>query len=327
MESISSFTPIRGREAEEVTPHKRVRQLSAPPMCRAAIQETELEAIAHRTGSLWKCISRHPDKLGNYIYRFRLGDEFDDVTPSDNQKERMIAGRARSREASPATEPSGSDVISPDGFPGRYFAPLQRFGYKWEVTKEGVFVELPDRETILAHWDSDVKKFDILEIDEFAGELPFIDAYFTHDAFLSKRREFVHDQLNHMMPTLLLHLNSHDPNKTEGMARGAKAVARWYRRLMISKRAIETNLLEIEPLKRNIRHMEYFVSSFVDDLRMAAHSSYFSKSYCDWFMKGAVQGAEPAAKESLLKKGIETDASYTKLWEMMRVVELEFDNL
>ncbi len=229
-----------------------------------AVVKTEAEEIQNRSGHLWICTGRKPDKFGGYIYNFKLRNEYDDVTKSDDLQAHKKAIDEKNDQIFPAVERSGIDLLAldpkadtekaldqltkktidatarflyqstPEAF--RFLisenqikaslilgiseirqgiveqmkeqSQLGKLGYEMECRQDGVYLNLPDREALLGRWEQlrkelpELPKLDLVSSEGIASDLDFIEAYLKHDALLSTGKEFVHDSLVHLVPTL-----------------------------------------------------------------------------------------------------------------------------
>ncbi len=91
---------------------------------------------------------------------------------------------------------------------------FRSLGYSVECREDGVYLKLPDRETLLARWNKlravyrRLGPLDIVSLDGPADAKTFISLC-SHGAVpLDSGKEFVHDHLVHVMATLILLLES-----------------------------------------------------------------------------------------------------------------------
>ncbi len=229
-----------------------------------AVVKTEAEEIQNRSGHLWICTGRKPDQFGGYIYNFKLRNEYDDVTKSDDLQAHKKAIDEKNDQIFPAVERSGIDLLAldpkadtekaldqqteksidqivkstfqsvPEAFRSLFSeeqirasliqqkselrkglveqmkqqSQLVKLGYEMECRQDGVYLNLPDREALLGRWEQlskerpELPKLDLVSSEGIASDLDYIEAYLKHDALLSTGKEFVHDSLVHLMPTL-----------------------------------------------------------------------------------------------------------------------------
>ncbi|HEY5259411.1 MAG TPA: hypothetical protein VIJ46_02105 [Rhabdochlamydiaceae bacterium] len=239
---------------------------AAPAVERVWAVVDDKAEIAQRDGVLWQCIGRKSDGPG-FIYEYKLRDEYNDVTANPDAKKRGAAATQKMREAFPAVEDYGANVLyldpqvplkdlSPDAQSMRaYLKDLLALGYRAERREDGVYLYLPDREALLARWDKlrevrpQLPDLRILTSQGIADDLSFARAFFTHDALLSTSKEFVHDHLSHVIPTLALILVAEARDKPSAYrderSRLAHLLGKAYRRIMITRSLLENNILEI----------------------------------------------------------------------------------
>jgi hypothetical protein len=102
----------RANEAEDL--HQRVHRPRSSSVSRvkpgsaSGIEADKIE-VAKRSGVLWDCISRKPNKEGGYIYKFRLKDKYDDVTTQDPKRSR--AAQMKNDQIFPAVEFTSKEAV------------------------------------------------------------------------------------------------------------------------------------------------------------------------------------------------------------------------
>lgn len=108
----NKITPPKSKEAEDL-PGRIQRHRSSSVSRVKAGEATGIDAdkieTAKRSGELWECIARKPEKEGGYTYTFRLKDEYDDVTSTDPK--RAKAAKDRMDAILPAAEKRGLEVL------------------------------------------------------------------------------------------------------------------------------------------------------------------------------------------------------------------------
>lgn len=246
------------------------------------------QAISDRSGKLWECRSRRPF-LGGYVYLLQLRKQFDDVTPHPALAARAKAASVAFEQTAPFFEPKGSyfyDSILVDKYKYK-FSLLKPFGYRQWKDATGVYLELPDKEAIEAVWEKirktrpELKKLDVLTIENEEGDLPFIEAFFTHLVFLSKKGLFVHDNISHTMNQLefLLQASSETLKEMEKVKRFVLSV----------HLTIQQGKKDSLPI--DIPRMENILGSFIDNITQST-----SKDKLDWVcdvaFKGYMDGVE-----------------------------------
>lgn len=153
--------------------------------------EERMEDLKSKSGQLWQCIDRVRNETGGFSYVFRSRDEFDNVTPNLEAKEKTIQAKLKYDEMFPAVEfpaafslfldPSKEPVemtkkIAEErlNFYGKNTQPetiakeqeklqtyfkvskeLNELGYVFSQERDGVpgsYLTLPDRETLMVRW-------------------------------------------------------------------------------------------------------------------------------------------------------------------------------
>lgn len=109
----------------------------------------------------------------------------------------------------------------------------------------GVYVSLPDRETLLFRWDQErqrnpnLPEISLEPSEGIADDLTFITNFFDRGITISDDKEFVHDLLSHVLPYLLMIL--------EGITQ-SRNVVEDYKALKIEMRTFIDNCLNAERL-------------------------------------------------------------------------------
>ena len=306
--------PVRGRNA---TSTLRGRSLSCPAKMKRL---SEIEEIANRSGLLWEGIERRINLSGGYIYRLKLRDECDDVTPHADLEKRTEEAWRR-YQLDPGEEPMGSYV---DRVKKPLFKALEVLGYRYLASDQGVFMELPDQEAIEANWEEvrkerpELIELSLLGIEEEFGDLPFIDAFFTHHGFLSKRRLFIHDQVFHLMDILIYHLTE-TPEDRANLSTVKTVVAKLYRRIMIAKRVAD-NDDKYASIRSNLNKFVKILGIIVDQHTGCKESKLVKAVQLDCvevWMNGYLDGCQ----SSKLYNGV----PLIKLWKEMVAIEKQFD--
>lgn len=263
---------------------------TAPPKSIKA----EQQRISQLHGALWECVGCEQSSSGvGYNYKFKLRDEYNDITPHPDRSKRNAAQIEKMNAIYPALESSGMDMLHKlsvgIGRIGNYSNELGQLGYKYEY-EAGVYLYLPDREALLASWDKlrenrpELPPLDIQESDGIADDLDFVKAYFTHDGLLSSGKEFLHDQHFHIIPLITLLLSSEQPSLSgtnpsykQTKASIVKILSKTYHRILMGRELCKTNILnipeeELALLKKHLPKIETLLGIFVDYI--SAESSY-----------------------------------------------------
>lgn len=308
----SRFLGNMYREAEEVvtkTPRPHLlRQLSAHHLDRCG----DLENLSQKSGYLWDCVKRIPNKLGGFIFKFKLKEEYDDITIADRGEKikRWCASLHKQGSIFPAIEKRGCRVLDwdpkmsrekwlehivDDEFNNAFTITLKNsksnilcfdqrceliwnnlksslsmenfkeridkslkiipetpsllaLGYKSRMRKKGLYLYIPDREAVLANWEKlretrpSLPVLNILSSNGIADDAAFVTAFLAHGILLSDEKEFLHDSLQHVVPSIILMLKSDqngNPNYHAEKFLAAKLIISGYRTIMITKRVLE----------------------------------------------------------------------------------------
>ncbi len=186
------FSEAKAHEAEDLIPSKRIRRRSASLHSRLDKTSNRTKEIKEKSGSMWECVDRKPNKLGGYIYIFQIKPEYNDLTGSDEEKNSGLeAGAEKMHETFPAFEFLGSqlDYLDPksnlepseeereeywdeirstipkektkeecrENFRKLYRDEaeiLQRLGFQRSCKEGAVYLEIPEPEALRANWES-----------------------------------------------------------------------------------------------------------------------------------------------------------------------------
>lgn len=110
---------VYAKDAEslpETRPLQRKRAMSLPPLNKLTQMTTKERAMEAKTGELWECIDREPNKSQGYLYHFQLKPEYDEIYPPENGKKYLEAFDQKIKEIFPAVEPPPilADVLKLD---------------------------------------------------------------------------------------------------------------------------------------------------------------------------------------------------------------------
>lgn len=116
------------------------------------------------------------------------------------------------------------------------------FGFytKSDSDDPDAYVELPDHDALIARWKlvmvqyPELPALDILAAPGIAGDIDFIEAYFTHDALSSDGIEFFHDRMAHVVRTIMFIWNEKEHYQRQKF-QYAKEVMNGYKQLMAYK--------------------------------------------------------------------------------------------
>lgn len=298
----SRISPVLASQAvEPVEVPSQISQLwtratagvsTSPPAKSIQIEQQEIE---QRSGEFWECLSREKAARAGFVYKFRLRDDFDDVTPHENRVARTKAAELKSKKMFPAIELTGTQMLALDPHVPEselksgtlkireHLQLLMQLGYRTERKEDGVYLYLPDREALLANWetlreiDPQLPGLTIQSSEGIASDIDYVKAYFTHDAVLSTGKEFLHDHQAHILSVIVLILSSEKPSDELGQnpayrtekSRMVRLLGKAYRRVMIARELCRTNFLklsevELELLKKHLPKIEATLGSFAD---------------------------------------------------------------
>ncbi len=247
---------FKAKEAEDLLQKKIPLKRTLSQSAVSGIS-SEKEEISKKTSNFWDCIGRIPDKNSNgYIYQFKLKPQFQ-IGPGVDEIEQNRRLEEAYDKMFPATEPTPMDVfyLFIGDTPGKEI--LNELGYSYKTNENGIFLNLPDRETLMSRWETlrekrpELPKLDIVSSEGIATDTDYLLAYFTHDALLSDGAEFVHDHDGHILEIITYILTSvagpgKNPQKLnyqKDKAQMLKIMASFYKKMVMVERAIEENLL------------------------------------------------------------------------------------
>lgn len=184
----------------------------------------EAAAIAEKHGVMWECIGRTPDEFGGYIYHFKLRKEFDyqvlelileemkgEVTPEDIFKARSASSN-KYDETFPAFEPRRlRDILQTVRILSH--RRFKDFGYGVRQDKSGTYFDAPDDVSLHARYEKKretnpvLKPLKIFSPEGDLDEMAFSAGFVNYDCILARKKEFVHDHLFHVLPTLYFKLS------------------------------------------------------------------------------------------------------------------------
>jgi hypothetical protein len=362
----------------------RLHELSA---VLPVLPEKEAKLRA-KDSAQWECIKcARDDEFGGEIYTFRLNPIYD----SSNSEYSIEELEKITKQIFPAEEPNldkcnlifGTDESYKEVlrrslvilFVELLFGPMRlhveefySLGYSFENDKNGTYLQLPNREALLARWQklkagSDLPDLSIESSEGISDDLSFVKAYLKHDALLSTGKEFVHDHMTHILPTItriLTEKSAYQDKKAEMV----EMIKRNLRKIEIVKDLLKQNKVNIEKdelrkLKKYFPVMETFLGSFVDTLTASSFFYSYSISLHLYQFMGSVipapfqydyfTGRHPNLLEEFRKEFVKTPESknlkiseremyfsgYCKasfplllkeLWNLITKIAEEFDN-
>ncbi|MBS0654338.1 MAG: hypothetical protein JSR46_01045 [Verrucomicrobia bacterium] len=290
---------IKAREAEDMIVKQRPplrRQLSA-----SHLDITYYEKPAAKNGAIWHCVSWKHDTYGGKIYTFKKNPEYVINLNHNYRSPGEISPEVRKEcEIYPAVELPEMMFLFLEAdrqerlksyYPDNLFitcrSKLKELGYNYQHHDlednykrfDGDEFSLPDRTALLARWARLMEKhptlppLDIVSSEGIATDLEFVEAYMSHDGLLSSGKEFVHDQLTHLIPTLVLILSLTINNDTSCYVNkkfnSVKCVMQFYRKIMIAKDQLSKGIPWMDPeiqaqAKKNFPQIETVLGHLVD---------------------------------------------------------------
>lgn len=154
---------------------------------------------------------------------------------------------------------------------------INELGYERQVNDKGVFFLAPDRETLLVRWEKlretrpNLPQLDIVSSEGIADDLTFARAFLIHDALLSTGKEFVHDQLLHLIPILKTMLTLDNAEISREKFKLVTLVVKEYRVMMLIKGEIDAGgkkipSAELAPIKEKIDQLQASLGALVDTM-------------------------------------------------------------
>lgn len=301
-------------EAENIhkRPLRISRQSSAYELGKGPV-EKNADEVSKRSGVLWTCEKRLPSKFGGYLYTFKLKQEYDDVTPSDKKLTRLKSAKDQIRKMFPAIEHLGSQVLYLDpkvteeklstlanetfndssseddeaDFVNELKVQKQRalifyqLGYECKAEDSGVYLNLPDKNALLCSWERlrntqpQLPALNIIPSEGVANDLEFVEAYFKGDVLLSTGKEFIHDHLSHVLPTINMifnsSLNTLNQSYQKEKTRVVTVLVKAYRRIMLIKNEIHESKLnvltdQLQIVNEQLNKIEALFGALVDEI-------------------------------------------------------------
>nr|MBA2727428.1 hypothetical protein [Parachlamydiaceae bacterium] len=276
------------------------RRFSAPDLSVIKAEGTKQEKMDAKSGEVWKCIECVQDKYGGEIYIFTLKPEFVlKNSINQNKYQEKIYNIFPAVEAPPelldtalnftadsikglkkrlaphfSTERQLNAFLKDQQPIAKFAKELNSLGYSFKVHKSGSYFSAPSRESSIARWEklreknSDLPKLDVASSEGVADDMTFVEAYFIHDALLSTGKEFLHDHMTHLIPTICVIL-SQGKDYDKGKFALYQVIQESYRKIVLAKNVLGSGDLnmaseELANAKKNINQMEAALGSFVD---------------------------------------------------------------
>lgn len=324
---------VRPKEAEDIhkKPFKLTRVASSQNLTRVRETEafqTEKEAdMESKSTDIWKCIDRKPDESGGYIYQFKLittyrelqsGRHFPAIQYTkklwsiSNQSIRELVTQWFHHEQEMTFEeykniPNDflnlrkahiyTEFLS---FRVEILGPreITHLGFSSSFVNDGIYLEIPDRTSLLAKWEklreikSDLPSIDIALSDGITDDISFVMAYLNNDVLVSAKKEFIHDNIVHVIP-LLFNLLNYGKDATTAKKQMALKILTFYKNLEIVKLKITNGTLiavtqDTNKLKDNITVIETILGACVDAISSVSANSqkfkFFESKFPDIIM-------------------------------------------
>jgi len=145
---------------------------------------------------------------------------------------------------------------------------VRQFGYECHRTEEGVYLIIPDREALEARWNKirqehpELPELGILPQSGIADDRSFIKAFFSHHRVLSEDKEFIHDQIFHIISLLNLIV---EPLFKQYILKKREKIAQFQQRIQHVMEQIE-NIppAQAKEIKQHIELLEASLSAYMD---------------------------------------------------------------
>ena len=280
----------KSAEAEDIIKKREsiTRYRSLPNLLELKGMATEKEAILKKTGIIWECIHRTPDKSGGYIYSFKLKDKFNPCYDTPDDCKKTLALFNKNKEIFPAIEPSIQQILiysdlnsNSETFDKEslfHFKFLKDLGYESFFKEDQFYFNVPDREALMARFKvlqekyKELSSLDIASSKSVSGDIEFTEAYLTHDVLLSDGIEFLHDHIIHLAPTILLKLSAlSDVTYKKNKFTLVTYLMKFYKSLLINHRVLAENkseipLHELKVFKEDLKKVEATLGALVDSI-------------------------------------------------------------
>lgn len=198
----------------------------------------------------WQVLFLDPKSEQKFIegaLRYRMWADHPDIKPRTKEYKQLSEQLLKSKVL--------PDVENKLGYADK----LRALGYGCESNREGVFLTLPDHTTLMDRWKKQypgMAPLDLVSMEGKADAKTFISLFLERGAVLDARAEFVHDHLVHIIPMLMLLLDS-----------GGKSYE-MHREQMRDcvRKLLERNVRQAEGAPKRAEHkvMETVLSALVD---------------------------------------------------------------
>jgi hypothetical protein len=193
--------------------------------------------------------------------------------------------------------------------------------------------KLDDPDYLLSIWEiirPELPDLDIASGDGIASDIEFVSQYFSHDALLSSGKEFIHDHMNHVFPTIELILTCQAPMPyKKAKFELVQWIAKAFRRIEIAKKELEFQKGN-DDLKSGIKKMELTLGLIVDGL--SAQNKFELEGIEDLIHKltGFWEVGEKfndKVWESRFKDEVRNNFQLEQLWNQMTEIEKKYDEI
>ncbi len=219
-------TPTPLIKTTDSVPERIKRPVSHRRSSSAGKVKEEHNLLALHTGELWQCEAKSKGAHGGYLYHFRIKPEV--IGKIDKRLEEIF----------PAIEAVPNHINPMLNIQRILDVPLlKELGYSFE---NGVLI-LPDKEALTNNWRELQQKYphlpdlDIAPSEGIADDTTFAKSYLMYDVLLSAGKEFVHDHLFHVIPTIKLLSSTTSFSYKEVRVGIVMAILRSLRRLEFAK--------------------------------------------------------------------------------------------
>jgi len=328
----SNHTPIiKAKEAEDIPFYKSsvYKEWSSEYSLKPErVQKSEKDEITARCGEIWECVSRKPNKFGGYIYAFKMKNEYYN---RENHNVNFDALNKKADEIFPANE-----LLNPEGL--KFYDIHKKVGF---AQVENVLY-LPDREALMANWeqlrqeDPDLPPLDILSAEGISDDKEYVEAYFMHDVLLSSGKEFFHDCVLHVGPTLaqMARLKNGTPETgklsfKKEKTRIVKMVAKFYRTLAIARLHMNEETRVKFEKEKILEKMELMLGYVVDSFSSSSHTENFDETWIQNTFENIWDNPPPRMRCFLKRRlGHEkmSQIPFSSIWKQLKEIEAQFDS-
>lgn len=234
------------------------------PMANVSQVRKDPLAVQHQANT-WDCIGYTANEGGGKIYQFRLKEEYrilPHMTLEEVDKVKAIR-RKKIEDLFPAVEDFGDNIpllINPQ---------MKLLGYDFQDKDGCVFLSLPDQEALEVQFEKvrkthpELRPLKVQSSEGIATDHEFIESFAKgSDALLSTGKEFVHDHVVHILPTLRLLFSNPQEYYLE-KERASKTVKEVNEVLFFAQQDIEQNV-DIEATLHELNQVRAAIAMTID---------------------------------------------------------------